>query len=203
MSLTFPTRLTAKAQFPMFLTLEEIRMAIQAFQFADAAHMGQVRKYTGEPYIVHPLEVARLTMIANGATIQMYQAAMLHDTVEDCDVSIASIENIFGSEVAEMVWGLTDQSTKEMGNRAVRKAYDRDRLAYQSAQVQTIKVADLINNTVSIVEHDEAFAKVYIREKMELLEVLTKADPGLRAYAQAFCWETAVKLEIEPKFSHE
>ena len=56
---------------------------------------------------------------------------------------------------------------------------DRQRLADSSREVQTIKVADLIDNTPSIVEHDPDFARVYLREKRDLLNVLTLADQGL------------------------
>lgn len=56
---------------------------------------------------------------------------------------------------------------------------DRQRLADSSREVQTIKVADLIDNTPSIVQHDPDFARVYLREKRDLLNVLTLADQDL------------------------
>jgi len=56
---------------------------------------------------------------------------------------------------------------------------DRDRLSKASASVQTIKVADMIDNTESIVAHDPKFAKIYLEEKRLLLDVLTKADASL------------------------
>jgi hypothetical protein len=70
-------------------------------------------------------------------------------------------------------------------NRKTRKGNEVLRLGEIPEREQNIKVLDLINNTTSIVEHDADFAKVYLREKAELLKALTKADPRLLAMAQA------------------
>ena len=94
------------------------------------------------------------------------------------------IETEFGPVVSALVEGLTDVSRPEDGNRRTRKSIDRDRLAEQSGEVQTIKLADLIHNTYSIEEHDPSFYKVYKREKMDLLTVLTKGDLTLMWRAQ-------------------
>lgn len=145
--------------------------------FATAAHaaVGQVRKYTNEPYIVHPFEVA-MTVKQIGGTPEMVAAAFLHDTVEDTGVTMETIEREFGPEVAEIVFFLTDVSRPEHGNRAARKAMDRAHIAKADARAQTIKLADLISNCSSIVKYDPEFAKVYLEEKRLLLEVLTKGD---------------------------
>jgi (p)ppGpp synthase/HD superfamily hydrolase len=164
----------------------------QARTFAIAAHSacGQVRKYTGEPYHVHPAEVAWIVEQAGGTEAQR-AAAWLHDVVEDTDVSIELIEQMFGTYVAELVGWLTDVSKPEDGNRAERKAIDREHTAQASLDAKMIKLADLISNTSSIVEHDEKFAKVYLAEKRLLLtEALYDADAQLLAKA----W-SQVKLE--------
>ena len=70
-------------------------------------------------------------------------------------------------------------SDLETGNRAQRKAASRNRLASASAEIQTIKCADLISNTASIVQHDAKFAEIYLEEKRLLLDVLAKADGRL------------------------
>jgi (p)ppGpp synthase/HD superfamily hydrolase len=152
--------------------------------FATAAHaaVGQLRKYTFEPYIVHPREVAGIVEEAGG-TPEMIAAAWLHDTVEDTGVTIETIREEFGPEVAELVGWLTDVSRPEQGNRAVRKAIDRAHTASAPAAAQTIKLADLIANTRSILEHDAEFARVYLAEKRALLEVMTKGDTRLRERA--------------------
>jgi (p)ppGpp synthase/HD superfamily hydrolase len=158
--------------------------------FATAAHaaVGQVRKYTFEPYIVHPAEVAKIVRDAGGSEA-MVAAAWLHDTVEDTGVTIETIRAEFGVEVAELVGWLTDVSRPEHGNRAHRKALDRAHSAAAPAEAQTVKLADLIANTRSIMAHDAAFAKTYLEEKRLLLAVMTKGDATLMAEARKFIGE--------------
>jgi guanosine-3',5'-bis(diphosphate) 3'-pyrophosphohydrolase len=165
-------------------------MIERARVFATAAHaaVGQVRKYTFEPYIVHPAEVAKIVRDAGG-TDAMIAAAWLHDTVEDTGVTIETIRAEFGVEVAELVGWLTDVSRPEHGNRAHRKALDRAHSAAAPAEAQTVKLADLIANTRSIMAHDEAFAKTYLEEKRLLLAVMTKGDLTLMAEARKFIGE--------------
>jgi (p)ppGpp synthase/HD superfamily hydrolase len=153
--------------------------------FATAAHAAvkQVRKYTFEPYIVHPTEVAGI-VASVPHTNEMLAAAWLHDTVEDTGVSIVDIQKEFGNEVASLVGWLTDVSTPEQGNRAVRKAIDREHTAMAPAEAQTVKLADLIANSRRIMAHDPAFARVYLEEKRMLLEVLTRGDTTLMAEAR-------------------
>jgi (p)ppGpp synthase/HD superfamily hydrolase len=153
--------------------------------FATAAHaaVGQTRKYTGEPYVVHPMEVASLVESVGG-TEAMVAAALLHDVLEDTGVTVDVLEEQFGSEVADLVLWLTDVSKPDDGNRSTRKALDRQHSAAAPAAAQTIKVADLISNTRSIVAHDPGFAKVYLEEKRLLLDVLTRADPTLLTMAR-------------------
>jgi (p)ppGpp synthase/HD superfamily hydrolase len=162
-------------------------MVERARVFATAAHaaVGQTRKYTFEPYIVHPAEVAKIVRDAGG-TEAMIAAAWLHDTVEDTGVTIEVIRGEFGVEVAELVGWLTDVSRPEHGNRAHRKALDRAHSAMAPAEAQTVKLADLIANTRSIMSHDAAFAKTYLEEKRLLLEVMTKGDPTLMAEARKY-----------------
>jgi (p)ppGpp synthase/HD superfamily hydrolase len=164
-----------------------MEMVERARVFATAAHaaVGQVRKYTFEPYIVHPAEVAMIVAEAGGSEA-MVAAAWLHDTVEDTGVTNEVIRAEFGAEVAELVGWLTDVSRPEHGNRAHRKALDRAHSAMAPAEAQTVKLADLIANTRSIVEHDVAFAKTYLEEKRLLLEVMTKGDATLMAEARKY-----------------
>jgi (p)ppGpp synthase/HD superfamily hydrolase len=154
--------------------------------FATAAHAAvkQVRKYTFEPYIVHPAEVAGIIDSLEDATFEMVAAAWLHDVVEDTGVSLEVIRAEFGDKVAELVGWLTDVSRPEDGNRAVRKAIDREHTARAPAEAQTVKLADLIANSRSILAHDPAFAKIYLAEKRMLLEVLTLGDAVLMAQAR-------------------
>jgi hypothetical protein len=82
-----------------------------------------------------------------------------------------------------LVLNLTDASRPQDGNRKARKAIDRERLAHAPVSAKTIKLADLIDNASSIVEHDKNFARIYLAEKEALLEVLDDGDPTLLALA--------------------
>lgn len=157
----------------------------EACGFAYWAHAGQVRKYTGEPYITHCEAVANMVHNA-GCHERTIAAAWLHDTVEDTAVTNDDILRLFGETVAKYVEYLTDYDHSYV-NRATRKAADRTRLATAPNAVKTIKIADIIDNTKSIVEHDPAFAKVYLEEKRLLLPVLKGGDERLWAIAWEQC----------------
>jgi (p)ppGpp synthase/HD superfamily hydrolase len=147
--------------------------------FATAAHsaVGQLRKYTFEPYIAHPEEVVDLLKSVVEPTEEMIAAAWLHDVVEDTAVTLELVRAEFGDDVADLVGWLTDVSRPDHGNRAARKAVDRAHTAAAPADAQTIKCLDLVSNTRSIAAHDPKFAQVYLAEKRALLEVMTRADP--------------------------
>jgi (p)ppGpp synthase/HD superfamily hydrolase len=154
----------------------------RAAAFCVAAHcaVGQKRKYTGEDYWHHPVEVlAILTEAVPDATEAMRVAALLHDVVEDTKVELATIRELFGQTVARYVEQLTDVSRPEDGNRATRKAIDRAHTALACPEAQSIKLADLISNSRSILERDPIFAVTYLAEKRALLEVLCDGDPKL------------------------
>ncbi len=173
-------------EFTMQLDGMNIVRKAQVYAMAAHAAVGQRRKYTNEPYIVHPAEVASIVARVPGATEDMVAAAWLHDVVEDTGVTYTDIHMSFGPEIAQLVGWLTDVSRPEDGNRAKRKAIDREHTAQAPAEVQTIKLADLISNSRSIMQHDPEFARTYLEEKRLLLEVLTKGDPGLHAEASKY-----------------
>lgn len=146
-----------------------------ALTYATAAHaaVGQRRKYTDQPYIVHPIRVAGI-VDKFGGTDDMISAAYLHDVVEDTGVSIADIIDMFGKDVAVIVDGLTDVSVPEDGNRAVRKGMDRAHSADATYEAQFVKCADIIDNASDIGDNDPSFNVVYRKEMLLLLEVLDK-----------------------------
>lgn len=156
----------------------------RAREFATTAHnaVNQKRNYTGEPYIKHPEAVVALVSSVPH-TPEMLAAAWLHDVVEDTGIPIEEIEEEFGPQVAELVGWLTDVSKRTDGNRAVRKAIDRQHTASAPPQAKTIKLADLIDNTKTVTKYDPDFAKVYMVEKRLLLEVLKEGD--------LYLWEIA------------
>ncbi|PAU76069.1 phosphohydrolase [Halomonas salipaludis] len=157
--------------------------------------MGQRRKYTGEPYWHHPVAVAETVSAVETATAEMIAAAHLHDVLEDTAVTAQDIEECVGQRVAVLVQELTDQFIDlEIGNRAHRKALERNRLAQVSPEAQTIKYADLIDNTISIVARNRGFARVYLAEKRQLLEVMAAGDQGLRRQAWRVLEEGEAKI---------
>ena len=155
-----------------------------ALVFATAAHaaVGQMRKYTSDPYIVHPIRVAT-TVAKFGGTDEMIAAAYLHDVVEDTSVSIVDIQDMFGTDVALIVDGLTDVSVPEDGNRAVRKAMDRQHSADATYEAQFVKCADIIDNAHDIGDNDPSFNVVYRKEMLLLIQVLDKVKGSAIHYA--------------------
>lgn len=173
--------------------------------FSIAAHsaIDQRRKYTGEPYWQHPASVARI-LLRVPHDIDMLVVALLHDVVEDTKITLDTIDMVFGIQVAEGVRALTDTPKQEGLNRAARKAIDRQRLAVADGRWQTVKVADLIDNTRTIVDYDPKFAVTYLKEKKAVLDVLTKADPNLVERARNQLEAAELKLQaLKPEVSHE
>lgn len=168
------------------------RLVRKAQKFATAAHasVNQRRKYTGEPYIVHPFRVAAIVATVDPRP-EVLAAAYLHDVVEDTPVTLAEISDQFGQVVADLVGELTDISTPADGNRDQRKALDRAHSAAGSPASQTIKLADMIDNSETITKHDRKFAAVYMKEKRNLLEVMLNGNQAL--YERA--WDLVIKWE--------
>ena len=160
------------------MEIQKDSLITKVSRFAHKAHDGQVRKYTGDSYIHHPLKVAYLVW-RETFDENMIAAALLHDVVEDTIVTIEDISKNFGSYIASLVDDLTDISKPSDGNREVRKTIDRQHTAKASNEAKTIKLADLIDNSVSIIKNDPKFAKVYMREKKLLLEVLVGGNKQL------------------------
>jgi (p)ppGpp synthase/HD superfamily hydrolase len=104
----------------------------------------------------------------------------------------------FGEDVAALVLQVTDVSKPEDGNRRVRKNMDRQHIAKASPRAKTVKLADLISNSRSIVAHDPGFARVYLREKAALLDILHEGDASLMAEARAILNDAAQSLNLEP-----
>lgn len=161
-------------------------IAFNAMQFAREVHAGQKRKYTGNPYTDHLAEVAGIVATVGHHTLfeEMIATAWLHDCVEDQGVHLGELIADFGPVVSSGVQWLSDL---ESGSRAERKAASRARLSNAPRWVQTVKYADLISNTSSIVMHDPKFAVTYLEEKRLLLEVMNAGDSRLYEMARSLC----------------
>lgn len=140
---------------------------------ARRAHEDQTRKYTGEPYFNHCRAVAMLVS-QRGGTNWMIAAAYLHDTIEDTMVTAQWLRVYFPPAVVDIVVGLTDVYTTQAYpslNRQQRKRLEVERYALEAADVQRVKLCDLMDNTRSIIEHDPKFAITYLKEKADLMAV--------------------------------
>ncbi|MEN0111740.1 MAG: HD domain-containing protein [Planctomycetota bacterium] len=157
-----------------------------AAEFAEAAHasIDQRRKYSGEPYIVHPRQVAGLVAAVTGDAA-MIAAAWLHDVVEDTPVTIEEVRERFGDDVAALVDDLTDVSRPGDGNRATRTAIDRTHTAAASPRAKTVKLADVVANLSDFDQMPRGFARVFLAEREALVAVLREGDPSLLAQAHA------------------
>ncbi len=154
--------------------------------------VGQRRKYTNAPYWVHTREVAEMVGAYVGDGL-LVAAAHLHDTLEDTQTTAEDLSAMFPERVVLWVLEVTDKARKEDGNRAVRAEINRNHLALASSGGKSIKLADLISNTRSIVEFDLNFAPVYLEEKRQLLPLLRGGNKALFSPAV----ETLVAAETE------
>ncbi len=178
----------------MLESLEE-----QARRYATRAHAeaGQRRKYTDEPYIVHPAAVVELVRSVS-ADEALLAAAWLHDTVEDTDTTLADIAAHFGPRVAQLVEMLTDSVQPQAKNRAARKLAHFRHTAEASPEAQTIKLADIIDNTRAIVRFDPHFARVYLVEKRIQIDLLKQGDAQLWRQASASIEQGIAQLGAPP-----
>lgn len=176
-------------------------LVVAAIRFATQAHHGQTRRYTGEPYVLHCLNVAY--MVANRTMDpHVISAAVLHDVLEDTPTTFVQLQDRFSFRVAEYVRELTDFYTHESFpdlNRMERKLKEARRIAEASAEAQMIKAYDLYDNTVSITAHDPGFAKVYLPEKRRLLTVMTKLDPHDRMVVESQLFSALAILGLPTK----
>ncbi len=127
---------------------KKVEIIKQAFAFAKAAHKG-VRRRSGEPYILHPIAVARIVSQEIGLGSTSICAALLHDVVEDTDYTVEDLEAIFGHKIASIVGGLTKISGGIFGDQASVQAENFRKLLLtmsEDIRVIIIKIADRLHN---------------------------------------------------------
>lgn len=162
-------------------------------QIAREAHGSQRRKYTNELYLVHPQRVMR-TLQTFTERLSVLSAALLHDVLEDTRVTApdlqAELDQLMPLNQARHTLMLVEELTDEYTNhnypdlnRSSRKALEAKRLSEVSAEAQTVKYADIIDNNREIMQHDPGFGRVYSRECLHLLEVMTRGEGRLRQRA--------------------
>lgn len=127
---------------------KRIEIITKAFNFANQAHKG-IKRRSGEPYIMHPIAVAKIVCNEIGLGSTSICAALLHDVVEDTDYTVEDIENIFGPKIAQIVDGLTKISGGIFGDRASAQAENFKKLLLTMSddiRVILIKIADRLHN---------------------------------------------------------
>ncbi len=163
--------------------LEKIR------DFADKAHGEQQRKYTPERYIVHPVRVMEICKQYTDS-LPVLAAALLHDVIEDTPVSEKDIAlflktimpEAMVAETVRLVVELTDVYVKQaypQWNRTKRKQEETVRLSETSAEAQTIKYADILDNSHEILRYDPHFGRRFLKECKAMLAVATRGNREL------------------------
>ena len=127
---------------------KKVEIIERAFKFAKEAHKG-VRRRSGEPYILHPIAVAKIASQEIGLGSTSICAALLHDVVEDTDYTVEDIEQHFGKKIAQIVDGLTKISGGKFGDRASVQAENFRKLLLtmsEDIRVVLLKMADRLHN---------------------------------------------------------
>jgi guanosine-3',5'-bis(diphosphate) 3'-pyrophosphohydrolase len=174
-------------------------------QFADWAHGDQLRKYSPERYIVHPVRVMEMCKPYT-SDAAVLSAALLHDVLEDTDVTKQELSQFLNKvmpdqadKTLKLVVELTDIYTKRAFpylNRRKRKMREADRIQQTSGDAQLIKYADIIDNCPEISEKDPDFAKRFLKECRHLLTKMKKGESELREKAIAIVEQHLGKLVI-------
>jgi (p)ppGpp synthase/HD superfamily hydrolase len=181
--------------------------------FADKAHGNQQRKYKEERYIEHPLRVMRICK-SYGYPLPVLAAAILHDVLEDTATTDKQIRNFLSTILNEadtahtldLVIELTDVYTKHQYpkfNRRRRRAWEAERLENISAEAQTIKYADIIDNASGMSQHGDDFAPVFLRECRMLIQKMKQGDANLREKAIEVLKHEMKQLKMQETHSSE
>ena len=146
---------------------EQYQLTLKAFEFANEAHKG-VRRRSGEPYILHPIAVAKIVVDEIGLGCKSICAALLHDVVEDTDYTVEDIRRLFGDKIATIVDGLTKIKTALDSDSASRtttlQAENFKRILItlnDDVRIILIKLADRLHNVRTI-----QFMPEYKRDKI-------------------------------------
>ena len=127
---------------------QRVELIDRAYHLAKQAHNG-VRRLSGEPYMMHPLSVARIVVREIGLGSTSICAALLHDVVEDTDYTTEDIERMFGPKIASIVEGLTKLSGGVFADKAMKQAENVRKLVLtmsEDIRVMLVKLADRLHN---------------------------------------------------------
>lgn len=154
-------------------TLEDIELVETAYKFAKKLHDGQFR-VSGEPYIIHPVEVAKI-LVGLEVDTHTIIAAFLHDVLEDTDTKPETIEQLFGSDVLTLVQGVTKLGKLQFKSKEERQAENFRRLFIAMAndiRVIFLKLADRLHNMRTLNFMEPAKQKKIAQETLDIFAPL-------------------------------
>lgn len=166
--------------------MNPINQLLHAASFSAQKHKLQKRKgENGEPYINHPLEVANMLANIGGVdNVDVLMAAILHDTVEDCDVTEQELRDLYGDDVADYVMEVTDDRSLP---KAERKQAQIEHAPHLSQGAKAVKLADKISNIRDVTNNPPADwslerRREYIEWGSQVVAGLRGVNPKLEAY---------------------
>lgn len=164
---------------------------------AKTAHkaINQKRKYTGANYFIHPLEVHNILKEYTDDEV-ILSVGLLHDVVEDTEITLDFISENVSQEVAYVLEMVTDISKPEDGNRNFRKRMDREHYKTADYRGKMVKLADVISNGIDIQEHDKKFSVRYFYE-IDLLLPFLKVESKLYMRALKMVYDYKIETENE------
>ena len=148
---------------------EQISIIKKAYNFANKKHSGQLRK-SGEPYIIHPLNVA-LILSGISADYETISAALLHDVLEDCDCSVEEMEDEFGVNITRLVTGVTRLSRINFSteNEYLIDYYKKIIVGMsEDVRVIIVKLADCLHNMRTLWALPEERQKIKAHETLDI-----------------------------------
>ena len=122
---------------------------LSAIEFAVKAHMRQLRKGTDIPYVIHPISVGKI-LVENNCPEECVIAGILHDTLEDTDVTREDLARLFGKEVADIVLGASEPDKSDTWEN--RKQHTIEYLKTAPENIRMVACADKLHNLRSIIE---------------------------------------------------
>jgi (p)ppGpp synthase/HD superfamily hydrolase len=173
----------------------DTEITLASYAIANEAHAGDTRKFQDIPYAMHPVCVAREVYRLVPGNHAAVAAALLHDTVEDTDVTEDDIDQAVGREIADLVLELTNDVSEI--KRKGKAQYLADKMVSMSDDALTIKLADRLDNTKDLHLAPIRFARRYASQTKNIIgqvrsrrrstthyhrDLMKKIDDSIRAY---------------------